>query len=107
MLTRYLAHTLFPVIVAKSQPTQVMLLPCELWAQELVDQWQERMRVMFGNPRVLTLIGLLLVLSPHIGVLLLSFASVWSFAPLPDGYTLAHYNAVFEDSSGMIANTLL
>jgi len=40
-------------------------------------------------------------------VLLLSFASVWSFAPLPDGYTLAHYNAVFEDSSGMIANTLL
>lgn len=50
---------------------------------------------------------LLLVLSPHIGVLLLSFASVWSFAPLPDGYTLAHYNAVFEDSSGMIANTLL
>lgn len=50
---------------------------------------------------------LLLVLSPHIGVLLLSFASVWSFAPLPDGYTLAHYATVFEDSSGMITNTLL
>jgi len=43
--TRYLAHTLFPVIVAKSQPTQVMLLPCELWAQELVDQWHERARL--------------------------------------------------------------
>ncbi|MDP3224661.1 MAG: ABC transporter permease subunit, partial [Rubrivivax sp.] len=27
---------------------------------------------------------LLLTLSPHIGVLLLSFAKVWSFAPLPD-----------------------
>jgi iron(III) transport system permease protein len=50
---------------------------------------------------------LLLVLSPHIGVLLLSFASVWSFAPLPDGYTLAHYATVFQDSGGMIANTLL
>lgn len=50
---------------------------------------------------------LLLVLSPHIGVLLLSFASVWSFAPLPDGYTLAHYATVFEDSPGMITNTLL
>ncbi|ALM85462.1 iron ABC transporter permease [Bordetella sp. N] len=50
---------------------------------------------------------LLLVLSPHIGVLLLSFASVWSYAPLPDGYTLAHYASVFQDSSGMIANTLL
>ena len=50
---------------------------------------------------------LLLVLSPHMGVLLLSLASVWSYAPLPDGYTLAHYSAVFSESQGMIANTLL
>ena len=50
---------------------------------------------------------LLLTLSPHIGVLLLSFAKVWSFAPLPDAYTLAHYATVFQDSSGMIHNTLL
>ena len=50
---------------------------------------------------------LLLVLSPHIGVLLLSFASVWSYAPLPDGFTLAHYASVFEHSRGMMANTLL
>lgn len=50
---------------------------------------------------------LLLVLSPHIGVLLLSLATVWSYAPLPDGYTLEHYAAVFSDSHGMITNTLL
>ena len=50
---------------------------------------------------------LLVVLSPHIGVLLLSFAEVWSFAPLPDGYTLAHYETVFQDASGMMKNTLL
>lgn len=50
---------------------------------------------------------LILVLSPHVGVLLLSLASVWSFAPLPDGYTLAHYASVFENSAGMISNTLL
>ena len=50
---------------------------------------------------------LLLTLSPHIGVLLLSFAKVWSFAPLPDAYTLEHYTTVFADSSGMIRNTLL
>ncbi len=50
---------------------------------------------------------LLLTLSPHIGVLLLSFARVWSFAPLPDAYTLAHYATVFQDSSGMVRNTLL
>ena len=50
---------------------------------------------------------LLLVLSPHIGVLLLSLATVWSYAPLPDGYTLAHYAAVFTESHSMITNTLL
>jgi iron(III) transport system permease protein len=50
---------------------------------------------------------LLLALSPHIGVLLLSFAKVWSFAPLPDAYTLAHYATVFQDSGGMIRNTLV
>ena len=50
---------------------------------------------------------LLVVLSPHLGVLLLSFAKVWSFSPLPDAYTLEHYATVFQDSSGMIRNTLL
>ncbi len=34
---------------------------------------------------------LLLVLSPHIGIFLLSIATVWSYAVLPDGFTLAHY----------------
>jgi iron(III) transport system permease protein len=50
---------------------------------------------------------LLLTLSPHLGVLLLSVARVWSFSPLPDAYTLAHYATVFQDSSGMVRNTLL
>jgi iron(III) transport system permease protein len=50
---------------------------------------------------------LLITLSPHIGVLLLSFAQVWSFSPLPDAYTLEHYSTVFQESSGMIRNTLI
>jgi iron(III) transport system permease protein len=50
---------------------------------------------------------LLITLSPHLGVLLLSFAQVWSFSPLPDAYTLEHYATVFQDSSGMIRNTLI
>jgi iron(III) transport system permease protein len=50
---------------------------------------------------------LLLVLSPHIGLTLLSFATVWSFSPLPDGFTFAHYTRVFSDSSTFISNTLL
>ncbi|MEO7392115.1 MAG: iron ABC transporter permease [Ramlibacter sp.] len=54
-------------------------------------------------------IGLVLtvVLSPHIGILLMSFAKVWSFSVLPDAYTVQHYVTVFSDSSQMITNTLL
>ena len=55
----------------------------------------------------LVMLILLLVLAPHIGLLLLSFATVWSFRPLPDAYTLAHYARVFGESSLYIKNTLL
>ncbi|OGA54566.1 MAG: ABC transporter permease [Betaproteobacteria bacterium RIFCSPLOWO2_12_FULL_62_58] len=50
---------------------------------------------------------LLIVLAPHIGILLLSFAKVWSFSVVPDGFTLDHYATVFQDSSRMIGNTML
>src|SRR5690242_1127041 len=50
---------------------------------------------------------LLLVLTPHVGILLLSLAKIWSFSILPDAYTLQHYATVFEDSPRMIGNTLL
>jgi len=50
---------------------------------------------------------LLLVLSPHIGVLLLSVSRVWSFSVVPEAYTLDNYATVFTDSSRMIGNTLL
>lgn len=50
---------------------------------------------------------LALVLSPHLGLLLLSFGTVWSFAVLPDGFTLAHYQQMFGSASQYIANTLL
>ncbi len=50
---------------------------------------------------------LLLVLSPHLGILLMSFSKVWSFSVLPEGFTLAHYATVFTQSPRMIGNTLL
>ncbi|MDP6884575.1 MAG: ABC transporter permease subunit, partial [Rhodospirillales bacterium] len=34
---------------------------------------------------------LLLVLSPHFGLALLSFGTIWSYSPLPDAYTIDHY----------------
>lgn len=55
----------------------------------------------------LVLAILALVLAPHVGLVLLSFATVWSYSPLPDGFTLAHYARVLGDSSVYIGNTLL
>ena len=50
---------------------------------------------------------LLMVLSPHIGLALLSFGTVWSYSVLPDAYTLAHYGNVFRTATQYISNTLL
>jgi iron(III) transport system permease protein len=50
---------------------------------------------------------MLLVLSPHLGILLLSLSKVWSFTVLPEQFTLAHFATVFEDSTRMIWNTFL
>ncbi len=58
-----------------------------------------------GSYGVIILI-LLLVLSPHFGLLLLSFGTIWSFAVLPDAFTLAHYATVFSTATRYIVNTL-
>jgi iron(III) transport system permease protein len=50
---------------------------------------------------------LLLVLSPHLGLTLLSFGTVWSYSVLPDAYTVEHYFKVFDSASQYITNTLL
>jgi iron(III) transport system permease protein len=53
------------------------------------------------------LLVLALVLSPHVGIFLLSIATVWSYAILPDGYTLAHYVTVVREAGPLISNTIL
>ena len=55
----------------------------------------------------IVLLILLLVLAPHVGLGLLSFATIWSFSPLPDAVTLKHYHTVFTESGQYITNTLL
>jgi iron(III) transport system permease protein len=68
-------------------------------------------RPISGLDKVLayTTIGIILalVLAPHVGLALLSVSTIWSFAPLPDGYTLAHYGRVMTESVQFIWNTLL
>ncbi|HID70433.1 MAG TPA: iron ABC transporter permease [Desulfobacterales bacterium] len=49
---------------------------------------------------------LVLVLSPHIGLTLLSLGTIWSYAVLPDGFTTAHYMEVFSTSREFITNTM-
>ena len=50
---------------------------------------------------------LAVVLSPHLGLLLLSFGTIWSFAVLPDAYTFAHYIKVASEAMQYITNTML
>lgn len=48
-----------------------------------------------------------MVLSPHIGLALLSFGTIWSFSVLPDAFTLAHYESMMSSAGPFISNTLL
>jgi iron(III) transport system permease protein len=50
---------------------------------------------------------LLLVLSPHFGILLLSFSKIWSYSVLPETFTLDNYATVFRESPYMLWNTAL
>jgi len=52
-------------------------------------------------------LALALCLLPHIGILLLSFAKVWSFSVLPTAFTLDHYTEIFFRVPHFIRNTLL
>ncbi|MES9962082.1 MAG: iron ABC transporter permease [Candidatus Sedimenticola sp. 20ELBAFRAG] len=50
---------------------------------------------------------LLAVLSPHFGLALLSFGTIWSFSVLPDAYTAQHYASVFSETPEFMVNTML
>jgi iron(III) transport system permease protein len=50
---------------------------------------------------------LLLVLSPHIGLLLLAFGTIWSYSPLPDDYTVQNFVVMWQNSGTYISNTVL
>ena len=50
---------------------------------------------------------LLAVLSPHFGLALLSFGTIWSYSVLPDGFTLEHYAEIFAETPEFMMNTLL
>jgi len=55
----------------------------------------------------IVLLILAVVLSPHLGLALLSFGTIWSYSVLPDGYTFDHYIEIFNSAGPFISNTLL
>ncbi len=50
---------------------------------------------------------LLAVLSPHLGLTLLSFGTIWSYSVIPDGFTPSHYAAIFSETPEFMVNTLI
>lgn len=50
---------------------------------------------------------LAIVLSPHLGLMLLSFGTIWSFDILPDAYTFKHYVKIATESMQFVTNTVL
>ena len=53
------------------------------------------------------LVIITLVLAPHMGLMLLSFGTIWSFAVLPDAFTFKHFVAVFAETPEYMTNTVL
>jgi iron(III) transport system permease protein len=54
---------------------------------------------------IITILGVSLL--PHIGIVLLSFAKVWSFSLLPSTYTFGHYEEILFRVPHFVINTLI
>ncbi len=52
----------------------------------------------------LVLVGISLI--PHLGIVLLSFAKIWSFSVLPSSYTPAHYEEILFRAPHFVLNTV-
>ncbi len=52
-------------------------------------------------------VTLLFVLLPHLGLLSLSLADIWSFSILPDSWTTRNYATIATDSGAALINTFL
>ena len=68
-------------------------------------------RPVTGFKRLAILLFCALVLSvsllPHIGIVILSFAKIWSFSLLPTMYTLDNFTEIFFRAPHFVKNTLL
>jgi len=56
---------------------------------------------------IIILVIMILVLAPHLGLLLLSLGTVWSYSILPDAFTFKHFLAIFDATPEYMTNTVL
>jgi iron(III) transport system permease protein len=71
---------------------------------------QQKLNDAKGLTRTLSVYSLVLVIVPVLAMLsivLQSFATTWGKNPLPNGYTLAHYQTIFTSSMGNIQNSIV
>ncbi|KZE64068.1 iron ABC transporter permease [Fictibacillus phosphorivorans] len=71
---------------------------------------QQKLNDSKGLTRTLSVYSLVLVIIPvlaMISILLQSLATTWGKNPLPNGYTLSHYQTIFSSSMGNIQNSIV
>jgi iron(III) transport system permease protein len=71
---------------------------------------QQKLNASKGLTRTLSVYSLVLVIVPVLAMLsivLQSLATTWGKNPLPNGYTLAHYQTIFTSSMGNIQNSIV
>jgi iron(III) transport system permease protein len=71
---------------------------------------QQKLNDSKGLTRTLSVYSLVLVIIPVLAMLsivLQSLATTWGKNPLPNGYTLAHYQTIFTSSMGNIQNSIV
>ncbi|MDM5314885.1 iron ABC transporter permease [Fictibacillus sp. b24] len=71
---------------------------------------QQKLNDSKGLTRTLSVYSLVLVIIPVLAMLsivLQSLATTWGKNPLPNGYTLSHYQTIFTSSMGNIQNSIV
>jgi len=56
---------------------------------------------------IIIIMIMILVLSPHFGLSLLSLGTIWSYSVIPDAFTFNHFIAVLSETPEYINNTVL
>ena len=83
---------------------QYAVVPSGVPQSAIVKRLEGKRLIAISLPFIVLIFASLL---PHIGIILSSFATVWSFSYLPQGYTLNNYYEITFRTPQFLTNTLL